>query len=227
MSAVPPGLFETMRVRSGGLPFVDQHLARLAHSAAMLRLPTPSAVLRTVALERAARGPANRVLRLGWSTDGAAWSEREVGPERPRRVVTVGVPHRPYPVKSEDRVAFDRALAEAEAAGGDEPLLLTRDGYVAETARFAVVWWDADVLCVPDPALGILPSLGLARLLALATEQGIPVAAGRYARAALDGRSVALVNAVRGIVPVDTLDGVQIAASPALSPLSVAFWPVA
>ncbi len=226
MSAAP-ALFETMRVRGGVLPFLDQHLARLAHGATTLHLPPPSAVLRTIALERAADGPADRVLRLGWSADGAAWSEREVGPERPWHVVTVGVQHRPYPVKSEDRLMFDRALAEAEAVGADEPLMLAADGNVAETARFAVVWWDADVLCVPDPTLGVLPSVGLARILVLATERGIPVAAGRYARASLDGRSVALVNAVRGIVPVGTLDGAQVVAPPALSALAEAFWPVA
>jgi branched-subunit amino acid aminotransferase/4-amino-4-deoxychorismate lyase len=222
-----PALFETMRVRGGELPFLDQHLARLTHGAVTLHLPPPSAVLRTMALERAAEGAADRVLRLVWSTDGAAWAARELGPERPWHVVTVGVQHRPYPVKSEDRLVFDRALAESQAVGGDEPLLLTPDGHVAETARFAVVWWDADVLCVPDPTLGILPSVGLARILALATERGIPVAAARYARTALDGRSLALVNAVRGIVPVSTLDGVQVTPRPALSALAGAFWPVA
>jgi len=225
--SVTGGLFETMRIRDGVLPFLDQHFARLTAGAEILRLPPPSGVLREVALERAANGPADRILRLRWSSEGVAWSERELGPERPRQVVTVGVHHRPYPVKSEDRLVFDRALAEAEAAGGDEPLLLTADGHVAETARFAVLWWDADALCVPDPTLGTLPSVGLARVLALATEQGIPVASGRYARSALDGRSLAVVNAVRGVVPASTLDGVQVPAAQALSALAESFWPVA
>jgi branched-subunit amino acid aminotransferase/4-amino-4-deoxychorismate lyase len=221
------GLFETMRVRNGLLPFLDQHVARLMRGAETLGLPAPSGVLREVARERAADGQPDRVLRLGWSAEGVKWSERELGPERPKQVVTVGVHHRPYPVKSEDRLVFDRALAEAETAGGDEPLLLTSDGHIAEAARFAVVWWDADALCVPDPTLGTLPSVGLARVLVLATEQGIAVAPGRYERSALHGRPLAVVNAVRGVVPVSTLDGVQVPAAQALSALAEAFWPVA
>jgi branched-subunit amino acid aminotransferase/4-amino-4-deoxychorismate lyase len=220
-------VFETMRVRAGTLPFLDQHLARLTHGADSLGLPPPSGVLREVALERAANGTPDRILRLAWAAEGVAWSERGLGPERPRRVVTVGVHHRPYPVKSEDRLVFDRALAEAETAGGDEPLLLTSDGHVAEAARFAVAWWDADALCVPDPTLGTLPSIGLARVLALAAEQGIAVAPGRYRRSVLEGRPLVVVNAVRGVVPVSSLDGVQVPAAQALSALAEVFWPVA
>jgi branched-subunit amino acid aminotransferase/4-amino-4-deoxychorismate lyase len=220
-------VFETMRVKDGTLPFVDQHFARLMRGAEALGLPSPSAVLREVALERAASGSSDRVLRLRWSAEGVAWSEREVGPERPWRVVTVGVRHRPYPVKSEDRLVFDRASAEAEAAGGDEPLLLTSDGHIAEGARFAVLWWDGEALGAPDPTLGTLPSIGLARVLALAAERGIPAAVGRHTHAAIEGRSMALVNAVRGMVPVRTLDGAQVAPSQPLSALAEAFWPIA
>lgn len=220
------GIFETMRVMGGGIPLLDRHLERLSRSAVALRLPRPSAMLREVALERAADG-GDRVLRLGWSGSGTAWAEREVGPDAARRVVTVTTRHRPYPHKIEERLVFDRAQAEAEAAGGDEALLLTGDGSVAETPRFAVCWLDGKRLCYPSADCGALPSIGLARLLEVATAAGLETRAVRAGWQALDGRPVWLVNAVRGVVPVASLDAVQVPVAAELTVLVAGFWPAA
>jgi 4-amino-4-deoxychorismate lyase len=220
-----PGIFETMRVREGGLPFLDRHLARLERSAASAGLPRPSAVLREIALERAAAGEPERILRLSWSSDGAAWAEREMGPRMAQHVVTARIRHDGYPVKSEDRRVFDRAQQEAAEGGGTEPLLLTRDGLVAEAARYAVLWLDGTTICCPAPDLGILPSIGLARVREAAAGLGMAVRAVRAPRTALAGRPVWLVNAVRGLVHVESLDREPLPHSDALRQVARGFWP--
>ena len=221
------GIFETMRVYRGSLPLLAGHLGRLAEGAAALGLPTPSEALAAIARERAAAGAPDRILRLGWSAAGTAWSERDLGPERSRRLRTSGVTHRAYPVKSEDRLPFDRAIAEAEAADADEPLLLTADGLVAEAARFALIWLDDGVLRYPAADLGVLPSLGLRRAQEVAGAMGIAAGPARVPRAALDGQPVWLVNAARGLVPVDTLDGQPVPPSEGLAGVAARFWPSA
>jgi branched-subunit amino acid aminotransferase/4-amino-4-deoxychorismate lyase len=220
-----PGLFETMRVRGGGLPFLDRHLARLERSAASVGLPRPSAVLRDVARERAEAGDPERILRLAWSSEGAAWTERELGPRAVQQLVTVGVRHDGYPVKSEDRRVFDRAQLEAAEAGGTEPLLLTRDGMVAEASRYAVLWLDGTALCCPAPDLDVLPSIGLARVREIAASLGMATRAIRAPRSALDGRPLWLVNAVRGLVHSESLDRRALPPSDALRQVARAFWP--
>jgi len=219
------GIFETMRVRGGGLPLLDRHLARLERGAAALGLPRPSAVLRDIALERGAAGESERILRLGWSSNGAAWTEPELGPRVPQHLVTVGVPHRGYPVKTEDREPFERAQVAAAQAGGTEPLLLTSEGQVAETARYAVLWLDGPVLSYPAADLNVLPSIGLGRVREIAAASGLATRAVRVPRSALDGRPVWLVNAVRGLVRIESLDRVAPPSSDALRQVARGFWP--
>ena len=220
-------IFETMRVREGRIPLLARHLTRLQQSAAVLGLPRPSAIIGEIALERAAAGPTDHVLRLGWSGEGTAWTDRELGRLVPQRLVTVGIPHGPYPLKSEDRLPFDRALAEAERVGGTEPLLLTPAGMIAETARWAILWMEGDVLRYPAADLGVLPSIGLGRVLELAADLGMAASAVRAPRRALEARPAWLVNAVRGLVPIEALDGEGLPPSKALREVARAFWPAA
>jgi len=219
-------LFETMRVRRGALPFLERHLRRLRAAAEQVGLPEPPPLSQD-AVARARTGAPERVLRVVWDGERATWEEREARSEAPLKVATTSEPYAAYPVKSVARDLFERATAEAQRRGADEPLLLTRHGDVAETARFALVWMDGNVLKVPDPALGVLPSVGLARLLELAAARRWAVLAGRHRRTALDGRPAVLVNAIRGVVPVATLDGVQVPVAPAFTELGAEFWPAA
>jgi branched-subunit amino acid aminotransferase/4-amino-4-deoxychorismate lyase len=223
---VAVALFETMRVRHGALPFLERHLRRLAAAARQVGLELPPGLSQD-AVARARAGPPESVLKVVWDGRRAEWEERDVPADGALRVVTVGEPYEAYPVKSIARDGFERAAAEAERAGADEPLLLTRTGDVAEAARFSLVWLDGNVLRVPDPALGVLPSVGLARLLELAAARRMAVLAGRFHRSALDGRPAVLVNAVRGVVPVATLDGMQVPVATVFTELGAQFWPAA
>src|SRR6266571_4972930 len=69
--------------------------------------------------------------------------------------------------------------------------------------------------------LGILPGIGRARVIELAKQ----VEEGRYPRKSLEGRSLFLTNAVRGVVPLASLDGVPVPTDSRTAELARRFWP--
>jgi branched-subunit amino acid aminotransferase/4-amino-4-deoxychorismate lyase len=103
----------------------------------------------------------------------------------------------------------------------DDALLLTPGGFVAETAIWSVLWWEDGELCGPAFDLGILPGVGRVRV----TELAGKVEERRSNLKDLKGVSFFLVNAVRGVVPVGTLDGVPVPESPETESLARRFWP--
>jgi branched-subunit amino acid aminotransferase/4-amino-4-deoxychorismate lyase len=207
-------LIETIAVRNGTAPLWELHMARMRLAATDLGLPAPDAT--------APEGGNDRILRLMLGRAGTSTKFRDPGSQGPVRLATVDILHRPYPRKTVERAIFDQALAEAQAAGDDEPLLLADGGFVAETARFAVVWEDREGrLSAPPLALGILPSIGRARL----EELNGSIVERAIDRASLDGRPAALVNAVRGVVRIASLDGTEVPQSALLERLAERFWP--
>lgn len=218
-------LFETIRVRSGAVPLLERHLRRLHDSARAVGLEAPPESLGMAVLSWAREHPDDHIVRIEWDGHDVEWSDRDVPAATALRVVTVGEPHPGYPVKAVARGAFDRALLEAADRTADEPLLLATGGCVGETARFAVLWLEGERLCYPDPDLGVLPSLGLARVLELAAEAGLEGQAVRAPRTRLDGRPGWLVNAARGVVAMATLDGESVPQPAVLDGLSGRFWP--
>jgi branched-subunit amino acid aminotransferase/4-amino-4-deoxychorismate lyase len=221
MTRVGDGLIETMRVRGGRLPLLERHLARLGRSLAALGRPTPSGDL--VALARAAASPGggtDHVVRLAVLDGVPAVTTRDVPPATPPRVMVATEPHAPYPHKTTERGVFDRALAEARAQGADDALLVTAAGYVAEGTTWSLFWWEGNRLCTPALDLGILPGVGRARVMELAE-----VAEVRVTVAAFGGRSLFLVNAVRGIVPIGSFRGRDVPLDARTAELSHRFWP--
>ena len=213
------GLIETMRVRDGRIPFLDRHLARLARSVAELGLPRPKQDI--AALVAPFSGTGNAVLRVEVLDGRASVTVRDSPSLAPPAVITASEPHEPYPHKTPERDCFTDAGKEAEVAEADDALLLTPEGWVAEGTVWAVFWWHGDALYTPALDLGILPGIGRARVLELVkrAEQG------RYPAQELAGRSPFLTNAVRGIVPIASLDGVAVPADPRTAELAQRFWP--
>jgi branched-subunit amino acid aminotransferase/4-amino-4-deoxychorismate lyase len=164
-------------------------------------------------------GGADRVHRLVVSSKGQQIIEREVGPVHPVRLVTSGVVHRRYPHKTVERGQFAEAGAEAEARRADDGLMLTRDGSVAECSIWTVFWWEGETLCAPPLSIGILPSVARARIAELR-----PVQEREAGRADLEGRSIFVANAARGIVPVGALDGQPVPEASATGLLRQRFW---
>ena len=106
-------------------------------------------------------------------------------------------------------------------AEADDALLLTTEGWVAEGTVWTVFWWDGDALRTPALELGILRGIGRARVFEIVQR----VVQGRYPAQELAGKSLFLTNAVRGIVPIASLDGATVPADPRTAELAQRFWP--
>jgi branched-subunit amino acid aminotransferase/4-amino-4-deoxychorismate lyase len=215
------GLIETMRVREGRIPFLERHLARLGRSLGELGLPKPSQDV--AALVRPFAGTGDAVLRIEVQRGRASLTVRELPVLAPPAVITASEPHQPYPHKTTERDCFADAGQEAEVAEVDDALLLTPEGWVAEGTAWTVFWWAGDTLRTPALDLGILPGIGRARILELVQR----VEQGRYSEHVLAGKSLFLANAVRGIVPLASLDGAPVPADTRTADLARRFWPPA
>ncbi len=212
MTPVAPVLIETIRLRAGRAPLWPYHLDRLQASCRILQLLAP-------VLEPPSGG-ADRALRLELGAAGPIWSERPVGSLEPVALITSAVVHQPYRHKTTDRGQFDAALAEARSRSADDGVLLTPDGWVAEAAIWSLFWWEGEQLCTPALELGVLPGVARARLAAL--HGG--VAERRVRVADLPRQGLFVANAVRGVVPVASLDGESGADAPATAYLRTRFW---
>ena len=212
------GLIETMRAREGRVPWLGRHLARLQASLAALGAPEPSDNL--AEFVRFAVGHSDRVVRLQLTDGHAEIATREVNAEQAISVVVADEIHHPYPHKTTRREQFGRALANARRIGASDAVLVTADGFVAEGTAWNLFWWDNGSLCTPAADLGILPGLGRTRVMEM-----MDVKEERAPLAALAGRGLFIVNAVRGIVEIAAFEGTGVPRDPRTAELASGFWP--
>jgi branched-subunit amino acid aminotransferase/4-amino-4-deoxychorismate lyase len=212
------GLIETMRAREGRVPWLQRHLTRLHASLAALGAPEPSDDLAD--LVHFAVGHGDRVVRLQLTDGHPEIATRDVNPEQSISIVVSREVHRPYPHKTTQREQFGRALANARRIGATDAILITADGFVAEGTAWNLFWWENGSLCTPAADLGILPGLGRKRIMEMTdvTEARVPVAA-------LAGRSLFIVNAVRGLVEIAVFEGKTAPRDPKTAELASGFWP--
>jgi len=215
------GLIETIRVRQASVPWLGRHLARLRASLAALGKPEPPDDL--AERVRLAAGGADRVVRLELGGAGQVQiSTRDLNRDQSISLVVSQEVHRPYPHKTTAREQFERALTAARrvGVGAADAVLVTAEGFVAEGTTWNLFWWDDGTLCTPAVALGILPGVGRQRVLELmdVTEQQVPPPA-------IAGRSLFLVNAVRGIVEIASFEGKAVPRDPRTAELAASFWP--
>jgi branched-subunit amino acid aminotransferase/4-amino-4-deoxychorismate lyase len=147
-------------------------------------------------------------------------STRDVNQGPAVSVVISDERYRPYPHKTTRREQFGRALANAKRIGAHDALLVTADGQVAEGTSWTLFWWDNGALYTPADELGVLPGIGRGRIMELTgvREAMVPLAA-------LQRRSLFLVNAVRGVVEISRLQGEAVPRDPRTAELSSSFWP--
>ena len=212
------GLIETMRARGGRVPWLGRHLARLRASVAALKLTPPPEDIAD--LLRIAAGSGDRVVRLELRDGHVEIATREVPELSPLRVVVSEEQHRPYPHKTTQREPFGRALAHARRVGAHDALLVNADNYVTEGTAWSLFWWKNGILCTPAEELGILPGVGRGRVMEIVGAQE-----ERARPDQLAGRSLFLVNAVRGVVEISRLQGEPVPRDPRTAELSSAFWP--
>jgi branched-subunit amino acid aminotransferase/4-amino-4-deoxychorismate lyase len=216
------GLFETMRVRDGTMPLLERHLARLAASCAALGMQPPAPGLAGRIAPHSAAGDA--VVRVTIAARGERIEVRALPEPGPMRVVFSGTRYQPYPHKTTDRAVFDLARSRVVPYRAEEAILLTAEGHIAEGCVTSVFFWLGAELCTPSLDLGILPSIGRARVIEVAARLGTPVREGRFTRTEVEGLPVFLVNSVRGVVETAVHGRRDSSADDRTTRIAAAFW---
>lgn len=225
------GLFETMRIDRGGVPWWPRHRARLAEGARRLGITPPGDTWLDARVAELAANVDRGVLKLVL-TRGAG-GRGYLPPDALAPTVVLSVHSLPPPAGglevawSPIRLGIQPALAgikhlnrleqvlarrEADAAGAHEALMLdTNGGLVCATAANVMVLGEGHWLTPPVSRSGVA---GVCRGWLL--EQGL-ARESELPRATVDAaRAVILCNAVRGILPVARLDGRGLAHDPAI-----------
>jgi len=236
------GVFESLHVRQAKPWLLDEHLARMARSAARMDLPLPGeGALRELAYTAAgaADPTVEHALRLvctrGVDGTGVATCFATVATIAPAsitprsagisvRTITLGFAaggrtDHPWLLGGVKSLSYAVNMASqrwALAQGVDDVLWISSDGYVLEAPTSTVVWLMGDRLwTVPAEQTGILPGTTARHLLDHAADLGY--AAGE-AMITPDGLASAggvwLLSSVRGIAELRSIDGVSRPASP-------------
>lgn len=235
------GIFETMHVRAGRPWLRDEHLARMARSAARLELALPpqaelvdlsdqacaewpadvEAALRLVCTRgREAGGPVTVFATLApvspaaiRARDGIAVATASLGFAADART---GAPWLLGGVKSLSYAVNMASQRWATGHGVDDVLWVSADGYALEAPTSTLVWLAGTTLCtVPAERTGILPGTTARWLLDHAGELGCTAEERMITPAELatvDG--VWLLSSVRGVAPIRKLDSADLPQSP-------------
>lgn len=230
------GVFETVHVRDGRPWLLDEHLARMARSAARVDLALPPAAeLADLARQACGAWPAAiegamRLICTRGAEDGGPVTifatVAAVGDpvRRARREgiavatatlgftadVRTGAPWLLGGVKSLSYAVNMASQRWALANGVDDVLWVSTDGYALEAPTSTLVWLEEDVLhTVPAEPTGILPGTTARWLLDHAGRVGFSAAERMVTPAELVGADgVWLTSSVRGLAEVCAIDDV-------------------
>jgi 4-amino-4-deoxychorismate lyase len=237
------GVFEAMLVADGQPWFLEEHLARLERSAAMLELQSPPAETwwRCIRAAMAASGDGEMYVRLvltrgpenggpptGYvladAVDSAKLRARAEGVDALTLVRGLQLDlwkRAPWLLLGAKTLSYAVHMAAnrwAQSHGADDAIFVTDDGLVLETPSAAVLAVKDGHLMSPPPSLGILASITLEGLFAAGAGSGWDTS---FERLTIDdlhrADGVWLVSSVRLIARVRRLDGKPLAVSPVLN----------
>jgi 4-amino-4-deoxychorismate lyase len=238
------GIFEMVHVRGGQAWLLDEHLARMARSATHLGLALPGrAELLALAAQVLAAWPddVEGALRLicTWGSEDSPGAPVTVfatvtpvgaAPLRARdeglAVLTaslerpaLGRSASPWLLAGAKTVSYAVNMAAqrwAQAAGADDVLWTSTDGYVLEAPTSSVIWRRGTMLStVPAERTGILAGITARWLLDHADQLGWNAAEQMITPVDLIAADGAwLTSSIRGIAAIRTLDGTTLATSP-------------
>lgn len=235
------GVFATLSLRAGRLLDAREHLERLAASAGAVGLSVPASVDSAAGLLRILdlmRVPADAegVVRVqvsarpggrGYDRTGpSAWELVEVHPPPAARTLTVAVleaGEAPVPalpgVKSCSALAHVMCARAARERGCAEAVR-TAQGHVLEASASNVFWANGGELFTPSASLPLYPGITRSVVLETAQRSGWTVREGEFAPSDLRSCDGAfLTNAARGVEPIHSLGGADLAWPPALEEL--------
>lgn len=212
------GLFETMRVSDGRVPWLARHLERLLSSARVLGLPVAHSsdrlarlVEQTVQANRLQEGAVRLTLtdslliqcrplpyreedyRQGWRLGLAPWQRSAADPLLQHK--TTG--------------CWNNLLAREQArrAGRQEALWLNTQGQVCEGSISNIFVLQEGVLRTPPVQCGLLPGVARAHLLELACREGLEVREEViYPEQLYRAQEVWLTNALLLLMPAVSLE---------------------
>lgn len=209
------GCFEALRSYGGRLFGLDEHLDRLAASAAALDITLPSLEKVGGWANTAAAEQGNGVVRIlvsGGPEGAEVYVFASPLPDLPEtlRLGPVAAPWHPggeqWELAGIKTLSYAPNMAAgrmAQARGFDDALLLSRSGEVLECPTSSVLWVADGVIETPSLDLGILGSITRRTALALAARLRAPVREGRFPLARLEAASeAALLSSIKEIVPV-------------------------
>jgi branched-chain amino acid aminotransferase len=231
------GLFETMLAVNGNFFRWPQHWTRLMNSARAFNfaIPWSSDDLQNSArelLEKNSRRDALVRLQISRGTGPRGYAP--TGAEEPLLVMSAhAAPVRPAPPykvvtapfhvtadatlghKTASRMLHVAAATHAATRGADEALLVDSSGRVCEGASSNVFWIRDGVLGTPPLQPNVLPGVTRAAVLELARALGVRAEEELLAAEKLPGcEGVFLTLTSRGVVGVESLDGVALPRSP-------------
>ena len=215
------GVFEVLRIYAGRPFAMDEHLDRMARSAASLRLPFDADAVRADAAALIAAGdPDAAMLRLVVTRGGRRIGMLETLPENPPTIALQTVTYSPTRVldgvKSLSYAANMLVTRIAREQGADEALLVTPHGRVLEGPTTSFFYVVAGELCTPPLSDRILDSITRRAVLHVtdATERTTTLEDLAEASEAF------LASTLREAHPVHAIDGVALAQAP--GPVSTA-----
>ena len=230
------GCFEALRSYGGRLFGLDEHLDRLAASAAALDIALPSLekVGRWANAAAAAQGDGVvRILVSGDAEGAEVYVFATPLPDLPEtlRLGPVFAPWHPggerWELAGIKTLSYAPNMAAgrvAQSVGFDDALLVSRNGEVLECPTSSVLWAVDGVIETPSLDLGILGSITRRTALALAARLQEPVREGRFPLARLQAASeVALLSSIKEIVPVTAVGEWDYPPGPVTARLSAAY----
>lgn len=229
-------VYEAVRT-FGGRPFLlDEHMTRLAHSAAGVGIPVPDHIIAAVDAVLAG-APEERLLRIILTRGVGPLGYALVGDQPPTLIVM----SRPVPtytadqyrdgitlavvgVRRNSRQSLDPSLKtsnllnvrlaymEARRAGADDAVLLNAQGEVAEASGSNVFAVHGETLWTPPVDAGILEGCTRAFVLGrVAPAAGVAVRQDPMPLEALESADeIFITSTTRSILPVSRLDGCDV-----------------
>lgn len=215
------GVFEVVRLYTGRPFGLEEHLERMARSAAAIRLPFDTEAVRADAgtlLER--QGDRDGMLRLVVTRGGHRIGMLEPLPSFPETIALQTITYSPTRVldgvKSLSYAGNMLASRLAREEGADEALLVSPHGRVLEGPTTSFFYGLGGALYTPPLSDRILDSITRRALLAVADASERVTTRDDLAEAS----EAFLASSLREVQPVRSIDGVALPAAP--GPLSAA-----